>query len=207
MFFVNARVVVAIGEVLARSAKLRRVLGDVRVDPAVVMLLLQLPAAFHHFIRATHREARGDGVEVAAFSVVALDQTLGLSVEIIRRNHGAGGRETVDAGQARDHTHVASRRLVEELLRRYWAAGGECQAGCRAPGEQGVEEIPGSGGRVVAVLVFLFFGEDPGLQPIQQLGAVGPEDAHLREVNVPVDEPRENQPVLQMGNRKVGVAR
>ena len=61
--------------------------------------------------------------------------------------------------------------------------------------------------RVVAVLVFLFFGEDPGLQPIQQLGAVGPEDAHLRKVDVPVDEPRENQPVLQVGDRKVGVSR
>ncbi len=76
VFFVNVSVVVAIREVVARCANLGRVLGDVRVDPAVVVLLLQLPAAVHHFLRAAHSEARRDGVEIAALSVVPLDQTL-----------------------------------------------------------------------------------------------------------------------------------
>ena len=42
-------------------------------------------------------------------------------------------------------------RLVEELLGRDRAAGGECLAGRRAAGEQGVEEILGGVARVVAV--------------------------------------------------------
>ena len=207
VFLVDLRVVVATGEVVVRCANLGRVLGDVRVDPAVIVLLLQLPAAVHHFPGAAHSEAWRDGVEIAALAVVALDQTLGLAVEFIRRDEDLGRRETVDSGQAGDHAHVAPSRLVEELLRRDRAAGGERQACCRAPGQQGVEEIPGSGARVVAVAVLQFFRKDPGLQPIKQLVAVRPEDPNLRKVNVPVDEPREDQPVLQMGNRKVGVAR
>ena len=142
VFFVDVRVVVATGEVVVRCANLGRVLGDVRVDPAVVVLLLQLPAAVHHFPRAAHSEARRDGVEIPALAVVALDQPLGLAVEFIRCDEEVVGRETVDAGQARDHAHVAAGRLVEELLGRDRAAGGERQAGRRAAGQEGVEEVP-----------------------------------------------------------------
>ena len=53
--------------------------------------------------------------------------------------------------------------------------------------------------RVVAVAVLELLGEDPGLQPVEQLVAVGAEDAHLREVDVPVDEAGQDQAVLAGG--------
>ena len=94
VFLVDLRVVVATGEVIVRCAHLGRVLGDVGVDPAVVVLLLQLPAAVHHLPCAAHSETRRDGVEIAALAVVALDEPLGLAVEFIRRDEtvGANGR-------------------------------------------------------------------------------------------------------------------
>ncbi len=128
--------------------------------------------------------------------MVALDQPLGLAVEFIRRDKDVVGRETVDAGQTSDHAHVTPSRLVEELLRRDRAAGGKRQACRRASGQQGVEEVPGSGARVLAVAILQLFRKDPGLQPIKQLGAVRPEDSNLRKVNVPVDESREDQSVF-----------
>ena len=158
VFFVDVRVVVATGEVVVRCANLGRVLGDVRVDPAVVVLLLQLPAAVHHFPRAAHSEARRDGVKIPSLTVVALDQALRLAVEFIRCDEEVVGRKTVDSGQASDHAHITPSRLVEKLLRRDRAAGGERQACRRAPGQEGVEEVPGqrsarSHGRGISILL------------------------------------------------------
>ena len=66
--------------------------------------------------------------------------------------------------------------------------------------------MPGGVARVVAVAVLQLLGEDPGLQPVEQLVAVGAQDAHLREVDVPVDEAGQDQAVLQVGDRQAGVA-
>ena len=64
----------------------------------------------------------------------------------------------------------------------------------------------GGGARVVAVPVFEFLGKDPVLQPIEQLIAIGAEDAHLREVDVAVDEPGKDQTISQVRHRQTGVA-
>ncbi len=174
------------------------------VDPAVLMLLLQLPAALHHLGRADAREARRDGVKVPAPAVVALDQPLGFAVEVVRRDQEIVRCQAVNPGQAGHHAHAAPGRLLKKLLGGHRAAGGEGHGRGRAAGQQCVEKVPGGGARVVAVPVFQFLGEDPVLQPIEQLIAEDAEDAELREVDVAVDEPGKDQTILQVRHRQTG---
>ena len=111
----------------------------------------------------------------------------------------------VDAGQARDGEHVASRGLVEQLLGAHRRARGEGLAGRRAAGQQVVEEALGAVPGVGAVGVFHLLREDPVLQPRQELLAEGAEHARLREVDVAVDEARHDDAVLDVLHREPAV--
>ena len=44
------------------------------------------------------------------------------------------------------------------------------------------------------------------MQPVEELVSIGAEHAHLREVNVSVDEARQDEPVLDVGRSHAGVA-
>ncbi len=203
---VDVGVVVAIGEVNARSAQFRRVLRDVGVDPAVLVRLLQTMATLHHRARATHRKTRRDGVQIAAFTVIAIDQFLRFLFEVFGRDADLRRSETVDAGKAGDHAQVAPGGLVEEFLSRDRAAGRERQTGGGTAGEESVEEIFGGGAGVVTIAVLQLFGENPGGEPIEELSAISAEDAHLRKVDMSIDESGQDEPVLQVRNLQAGVA-
>src|SRR5262249_7739949 len=69
-----------------------------------------------------------------------------------------------------------------------------------AAGQEGVEESPGRLARVVAVAILRLLGEDPVLEPVQELIAVRAEDPDLGEMDVPVDEAGEDQPAFQVGD-------
>ena len=185
----HRRVILTIRELGVHKPHLRGVLGDVGVDPAVLMLLLQLPAALQHLGRADAREAGRDGVKVPAPAVVALDEPLGFAVEVVGRDQEIVRCDAVDPGQAGHDAHAAPGRLLKKLLGGHRAAGGEGHGRGRAAGQQCVEKVPGGGARVVAVPVLEFLGEDPVLQPLEQLIAEDAEDAESREVDVTVNEP------------------
>ena len=67
---VDAEIVVAVGMFDQHAAAFGRVLGDVGVDPAVRMLVLETLTRLEQFRRGTEGEAWRDGVEVAALVVI-----------------------------------------------------------------------------------------------------------------------------------------
>src|SRR5262249_27214053 len=61
------------------------------------------------------------------------------------------------------------------------------------------------GARVLAIAVLQLFREDPLLEPVKELIAVGAEHAHLREMDVAVDEAGEDQVVREVRDLEAGV--
>ena len=102
-----------------------------------------------------------------------------------------GRRQAVDAGQPRDHPHVAPAASSNSSSVDDRRGRGEGLAGGRARGQQVVEEVPRRLAGVVAVLVLQLLREDPVLQPRQQLLAERAEHPRLRKVDVAVDEARQ----------------
>ena len=138
--------------------------------------------------------------------MVALDEPLAFAVEVVRRDQEIVRCYAVDTGQPGHDAHAAPGRLLEKLLGGRREAGGEGHCRSRAAGQQSVEKIARGGARVAAVPVFEFLGEDPVLQPVEQLIAEHTQDAELREVDVAVDETGKDQAIFQMGQRQVGMA-
>ncbi|MNO91496.1 hypothetical protein D3C76_830420 [compost metagenome] len=81
----------------------------------------------------------------------------------------------------------------------------EHQGGGGAVAQQFLEEDLRHLVGVALVGELLFAGEGVGVQPVQQLFAVGADHAGLREVDVGVDEARGDQRVLVMLDRDIGV--
>ena len=75
-----------------------------------------------------------------------------------------------------------------------------------AAGKEGVEEVLGRFACVVAVAIFELFGENPILEPVEQLAAVGAQDADLGEVDMPVDEARHDDAALDVCHLETGVS-
>ena len=155
-----------------------------RVDPAIRMLLLELPAAIHHLGRATHGETRRDRIEVAALAMVALDQPVRLAVEVIRRDADLVGRQSgrcrsgpkshmsVRAGPASSKNSSVETGLLVVKARQVVVP------------PQASSASKNRGGRrtgIIAVAVLHLLGKDPFLQPIEQLIPVGPKDAAIAE--------------------------
>ena len=137
--------------------------------------------------RAGRGETRGDGVVQTALAVPALDQLAAVGVAGL----GGVGEElrgvAVHQHFAGDHPQIALLAGLEEGVHRLLVHRAEHQRGGGAVAQQLAEKQLGllAGHVAEAALV----GEGVGFQPIQQLRAVGADDADLRVVDMGIDEP------------------
>jgi hypothetical protein len=130
---------------------------------------------------------------LAALAVPFLDQRLRIVIAALRRVEQTLGRVAVHHHLAGDVEHVALMRFGEEGLGRllvHRAIGGN---GRRAVADHLVEEQARDAAAMLRVDEARFLGESVGVQPFQQLGAIGRDDLHLREMHMRVDEARQDQ--------------
>ena len=158
------------GSARRHVADLGRVLGDVRVDPAVRVLLLELPAASIISGGAADGEARRDRVEVAALAVILLDQPLAVAIEVLGRD-----RRSRPARSGRCRSGRRSRACCGGPPRRRALRS---RPGCCVvkawqvvvpPASRASKKRSAAVARVVAVAVLQLLGEDPVLEPVEQL--------------------------------------
>ena len=149
-------------------------------------------------------EARRDGVERAALAVPGRYQRLGVVIAGLRRVAEALRRVAVHHHLAGDDQHVALGSLREEGFGRFLvhrAIGGD---GRGAVPHHLVEEQPRDAAAVLRVEELGLLGKGVVVQPVEQLGAIGGDDLHLREMHMRVDEARQDQmrPVVDQSRRR-----
>lgn len=171
------------------------------------MFRLQAFAGREQLGAGAQGEAGGDGVEIAALAVIAVNEALGVRVEILGRVGEVLRHVLIDAGEARDDTHIAAAGFLEEGFGGDGGGRGEGLAGGGAGRQQRIKEADRALARIVGILVAQFLRDHPLLQPGQQLLAIGADHARLGKVNMAVDEAGQDEPVGIMGDRKIRIGR
>ncbi len=201
---VDVQVALALGEQLAHPFDLLAVLGEVGMHVEVRVFLEQLAGQRQLLRRAGRGEARGDGVVQAALAVPAFDQRLAVGVA------GFGGvgqvvrRVAVHQYLAGDHPQVALFAGIEEGVHRFLVHTAEHQRGGGAVAQQFLEKHLGDFAGVRGVAEGALGGEGVGIEPVQQLLAVGSDHAGLRIVDMGVDETGRDQRVRVLDHLGVG---
>ena len=86
--------------------------------------------------------------------------------------------------------------MLEKGIHRLLMDGSEDQ-GRRCPvSQQFTEEDIGLGMSVPGIIKLSLAGKGVGFQPVQQLGAIGADDSHLRIMDMSIDEARGYQGIL-----------
>ena len=185
---VDIEIALALGEQFLDPLDLLAVLGQVGVHIQVRVLAQQLAGQLQLLRRAGGGKARGDRIVQAALAVPALDQRLALGVA------GFGGVGQVVRGVAihqhltGDHAQVELVGLLEEGVHRLRVHAAEHQGGGSAVAQQFLEEDRRHVAGVSLVFELPLGGEGVGVEPVQQLLAVGGDHAGLRVVDMGVDE-------------------
>ena len=180
------------------------VFRQVRVHVHARVLLEQLAGQGQLFRRAGRCEPRGDGVVQAALAVPAFDQRLAFGITGLGSVGQVVRGVAVHHHLAGDQPQVQALGLFEQGIHRFRVHAAEYQCGGGAVAQQFLEEDLRHLVGVGLVGKLLFAREGVGVQPVQQLLAVGTDHAGLREVDVGIDETRGDQCVLVVLDRKVG---
>ncbi|MNI33083.1 hypothetical protein D3C73_870110 [compost metagenome] len=160
----------------------------------------QLAGQGQLFRGAGRCEAWGDRVVQATLAVPALDQRLAFDVA------GFGGVGQVVRGVAvhhhlaGDHPQVELLGRFEERVHRLRVHAAEHQRGGGAVAQQFLDENVRDLVGVGLVGELAFAREGVGVEPVQQLLAVGADHAGLRQVDVGVDEAGGDQRILIVGD-------
>ena len=137
------------GEELACGGDLAVVLAQVGLDVGFGMLAGEGARGLELGVGRGEREARGDGVELAAASVPALEQRLALALALLGRVEQARRRTAVHHHLAGDHARVAALALGEEGLHRFRPHGAVDHGRGGAVAQQLVEKEPRRGGGMI----------------------------------------------------------
>ena len=204
---VYVEVALALGEQCLDPLDLLAVLGQVGVHVQIRVFTQQLAGQLQLLRCAGGGEARGDRIVQAALAMPALDQRLALGIA------GFGGVGQVVRGVAihqhlaGDHAQVELVCLLEEGVHRLRVHAAEYQGGGGAITQQFLEEDRRHVAGMRLVFELLLGGEGVGVEPVQQLLAVGGDHAGLRVVDMGVDETGGNQRVAVLGDFDAGQLR
>ena len=165
----------------------------------VLVLAEQLAGQGQLLRRAGWSEAWGDGVVQAALAVPAFDQFLALGVAGFRGVGQVVRGVAIHQHLAGDHPQVQRLGGFEEGVYRLLVHAAEHQCGGGAVAQQLLEEDAGHVGGMGFVGELLFGWEGVGVQPIQQLLAVGGDHPGLRIVDMGIDKTGGDQCVAVFG--------
>ena len=149
-------------------------------------------------------EARRDDVEQPVPPVPALQKRPALGVAPLGRVEQARRRAPVHHHLAGRHPHPPPLRLGEEGVDQFRVDRAVDRGRRRPVAQELVEEEARTFRRVGRVAELLLLDEGVLLQPVQQLRAVRGDDARLREVDVRVDQPRQDELVRVAVHRRPG---
>ncbi len=201
---VGVDVVGPVGELSGDRGHLGRVLVDVRGEAGAVHLGQHGRARGQHRVGRGEREARRDGVAQPAAAVPVLREVERLGVRPLRRGEQRLGQHPVaDDEPARDAQAVAL-RLREEQVDGRGEVRPEHQRRGGARGDQARDELVRDGGGVVGRGEVLLLRERAAVEPLQQRHAERTDHPHLGEVDVGVHQPRQQDPVAQVEDRRPG---
>ena len=189
---------------LLREGDLGVVLREMRLHVAVRMLGEQRAGHLHLLRRRGDGEARRDGVERTALAVPGDDQRLGVVVAGLRRVAKPLRRIAVHHHLAADDQHVALGCLREEGFGQFLVHRAIGSDRGRALPHHLVEEQPRDAAAMLRVEELGLLRKRVGVQPVEQLGAVGGDDLHLREMHMRVDEARQDEVRPVVDGRDIG---
>ena len=138
-------------------------------------------------------KARGDDVERAAPPVPFFQKRPAVVIGALGRVAQGGGGVAVHHGLAAQHAHAAPLRLLEIGLDGIGVAGAIGHRRGGAVGDQRVIEGAGDARTMGLVRKALFGRERVVVQPVQQLVRPGGDHLRLREMQMRVDEARQDQ--------------
>ncbi len=152
-------------------------------------MLAQQPRRHVQLFRGAGRgEARGHRVEQTALAVPALDQRLAVAVAALGGVGQVVRRVAVHHHLAGDQAQVQAPGGLEQRFHRLPVHAAEDQRGGGAVAQQFLQEDLGDLVGMGLVTELALGGEGIGVQPVQQLFAVGGDHPGLREMDVGIDE-------------------
>ena len=169
-------------------------LGEVRLHQHARMALQEFAGRRQLRRPGGDREAGRDGVAQPALPVPAGVEALARAQPAFGAVAERGGGIAVHQRLAGGERHAAPRRRREQPVRGLLVDGGEDERGRRAVGQQQVEEDLGGGGGMGPVRIARLLGKGEAAEPVQQAAPAGGGDAVLREMDMRIDEPRQDQP-------------
>jgi hypothetical protein len=141
---------------------------------------------------------------VAALAVPVCNDLPCFVVAHLRRVEQALRGVTVHHHLAADHAHVALHRLGEEGVGGGLVDRAIGNSRGRAVTDQLVVEMGGDALCMGAFDETAFLGEGVGVEPLQQVGSIGGDDLHLREMQMSIDEAGHDQMRAMVDFRRVG---
>ena len=190
-------------EQAAHRRDLVEVLAKVGLEVAVGMLRQQRARRLELGVARGHRKARRDRVVQAAAAVPALDQRLALAIALLGGIEQRRGRAAVHHHLAGDHARAAPLGFGEQRLGRFRMHRAVDRRRRGAVAQQLVQEEAGDARGMGGVGEPLLLDEGVFLQPVEQLGAVARDHLGLRQVDVGVDQPRQDQVACMVVDRRI----
>ncbi len=184
-------------------------LAQMGLEIAVRMLRQQRARRLELGVGRGHRKARRDRVMVAAAAVPALQQRLGLVIAALGGIQQGGRRAPIHHHLAGDHAGAAALGAGEQRLDRLRMHRAVDHRRGRAVAQQLVQEKARDALRMGRITELLLLDEGVFLQPVEQLGAVAGDHLGLRQMQVEVDQPRQDQlaaVVVDRGVRRAAAA-
>ncbi len=152
------------------------------------------------------REAWSDRVAQPSRSVPPLGQRTALVVRALGRGQQVIAESPVADHQPGRNTDAALRGLREQDIDRGRVVGSEDQRGGGAGPHQPGQEVASHATGIVHVGQPGLLRQRTALEPVEQRHAERADHAHLREVHVGVDEPRQDEARGQVDHLLAGVA-
>ncbi|RMU55545.1 hypothetical protein ALP26_05387 [Pseudomonas savastanoi pv. glycinea] len=190
---VYIQVMLALGEQRLDPLDLLKVFADVGLHVQAGMLSKQLPSQAQLLRAAGRRESRGHCVAQTPFTMPALDQRLAVGIPGFWRINQIIRRIAVHHHLAGDHAQIECLSRIEKRLDRFFMHAAEHQRCGRTVAQQFLDEDVGHLRRMLGVGELAFAGEGVGVEPVEQLFAVGTDHAGLWQVDMGVDEARCDQ--------------
>ena len=138
-------------------------------------------------------EARTDGIFQPSLAMPSGDQCGRIVISGLRRVEQPVGRVAIHQRLAGGERHVAAGGLLEKAIECHRVNGRKGKAGGNAVTQQFVEKCLCSGFRNSALAVTLLLDEGIAVEPVEQILSVSRQHTVLGEMQMGVDEARQNK--------------
>ena len=203
--FVGVEVVAGAGEQVAHGLDLAGVLVDVAGEAHAGEVAHQGGAGVQDALAGRQAEAGRDGVQGAARAVPAFDQGAALVVGALGRGVQFVPQQAVTDDQSGHGAQAGAGGLLEEGVHGAREVRAEHQRGGRPGADQAADEVAGHAARVGEVGHARLLRQGALVEPVEERQAQPADHAHLRVVDVRVDEARQQQAAAQVGDGCVRV--